>query len=79
MITNSQVRLGAGLKVKRLAVPFQGEATVRDAKVGLNFDNFGTGTMSLLWWCSHLTFFTIVIEVGGCLDDLLLVGQSIIG
>ena len=29
----SQVRLGAGLKVKRLAVPFQGEATVRDAKV----------------------------------------------
>ena len=78
MITNSQVRLGAGLKVKRLAVPFQGEATVRDAKVGLNFDNFGTGTMSLLW-CCHLTSLTMVIEVGGCLDDLLLVGQSIIG
>ena len=29
----SKVRLGAGLKVKRLAVPFQGEATVKDAKV----------------------------------------------
>ena len=28
-----KVRLGAGLKVKRLAVPFQGEATVKDAKV----------------------------------------------
>ena len=27
------VRLGAGLKVKRLAVPFQGEASVRDISV----------------------------------------------
>ena len=41
--TNFQVRLGAGLKVKRLAVPFQGEATVRDAKVDLNF-----GTLELI-------------------------------
>ena len=65
--------------MKRLAVPFQGEATVRDAKVGLNFDNFGTGTMSLLWWCSHLTTLSmmVVIEIGGCFDDLLLVDQSI--
>ena len=35
MIIVRKVRLGAGLKVKRLAVPFQGEATVRDAKVVL--------------------------------------------